>query len=161
MKKKNTGKRAGKSSVVKRNLSEYPSINPKVNTRVRQEFLDADYLDKLSDEELKFYNKFCAEYYNANFVRKDGPESEYCDEKNIHQNLKAKEVRKELTDDNNRRNNDMFGSRRAMGQLIYLDSTAMESVIESTQYPEVNYFEDSIADLSEPVKRSRKKKKAI
>lgn len=35
----------------KRNQSKYPGLDPKVNLRNRQELLECDYLDKLSDEE--------------------------------------------------------------------------------------------------------------
>ena len=120
--------------------------------------MDADYLHKLSDAELEFYDKFCKEYYNANFTKNES--EEFCDTTNLH-NAAKKSVRKEIYDDNNRRNNDMFGSRRAVGQLMYLDNSTMESVIESQQYADLNHFEDSLAELSEPEKKVRKRRKKI
>lgn len=141
--------------MVKPDLSNYRYCDRTKNTRVRQEFLDADYLHKLDKSELEFYNKFCKEYYNNNADRSesgDWSEDNFFDRKD-------ESVNKELNRDNNTRNNDIFGSRRAMGQLMYLDNSTMESVIESQQYTELNTFDESMADLSEPVKRKRRKKK--
>jgi hypothetical protein len=104
---------------------------------------------------LEFYNKFCKEYYNNNADR--GEDGDWSDE-NLF-NKKDDSVRKELNRDNNTRNSDIFGSRRAIGQLMYLDNTVLESVIESQQYTDANHFEDSIAELSEPKKKTRRKKK--
>jgi hypothetical protein len=35
----------------KRDSTKYPGLDPKVNLKIRQELLDFDYLDKLSEEE--------------------------------------------------------------------------------------------------------------
>ena len=68
-KKKNSENGNGKTRKTKQNLSDYRYCNKNKNTKVRQEFIDADYLHKLNKEELEFYNKFCKEYYNTNFSK--------------------------------------------------------------------------------------------
>lgn len=153
-KKKSSAKDSGKTKKVKPNLSEYRYCNKSKNSKVRQEFLDADYLHTLNKEELEFYNKFCKEYYNNNADKDES--GEWSDENFFDRKNDA--VRKELNRDNNTRNSDIFGSRRAIGQLMYLDNTVLESVIEAQQYTDANHFEDSIAELSEPEKKKRKKK---
>lgn len=153
-KKKNSGEEAGKTKKIKPNLSDYRYCNKSKNTKVRQEFIDADYLHTLNKEELEFYNKFCKEYYNNN-SEKD--ENGNWSDTNLF-DKKDDSIRKELNKSNNDRNNDMFGSRRAIGQLMYLDNTTLEAVIEAQQYAEVDRFEESMADLSEPKRRRRKKK---
>jgi hypothetical protein len=55
----------------KRNKVQYPALNPRFNPKIRHESIDADYLDKLSEEELAWYNKFMEEENNASF-KKDG-----------------------------------------------------------------------------------------
>lgn len=153
-KKKNSENGNGKTRKTKQNLSDYRYCNKNKNTKVRQEFIDADYLHKLNKEELEFYNKFCKEYYNTNFSKDENGEWSSTD--NL-MDISDKNVRKELYRDNNTRNSDIFGSRRAIGQLMYLDNTTLESVIESQQYTEANHFEESLAELSEPEKKKRKK----
>lgn len=153
-KKKNSENGSGKTKKTKQNLSDYRYCNKNKNTKVRQEFIDADYLHKLNKEELEFYNKFCKEYYNTNFSKDENGEWSSTD--NL-MDISDKNVRKELYRDNNTRNSDIFGSRRAIGQLMYLDNTTLESVIESQQYTEANHFEESLAELSEPEKKKRKK----
>lgn len=156
--KKSTVKKCGKERRVKADLSNYRGLNPKKNTRVRQEFLDADYLDKLAPEDLKYYDKFCTEYYNNSF---DRDESGEWSEENLFDIRNDDSLRKELNRDNNTRNSDAFGGLRAAKQLIYLDNTVMESVIESQQYADLNHFDESMADLSEPEKKPRRKKKKV
>lgn len=157
-KKKSSVKKCGKERKVKPDLSKYRGLDPKKNTRVRQEFLDADYLDKLSPEQLKYYDKFCTEYYNNSFERDETGE---WSEDNLFDIRNNDSLRKELNRDNNTRNSDAFGGLRAAKQLIYLENSVMESVIEAQQYSDLNHFDESMAELSEPEKKARRKRKKM
>lgn len=134
-----------------------------MNTRIRQEYLDADYLAKLSDSELEFLNQFYKEYYNANFdgakkveleeenwrVLKSGKVVKEATEytgKHLH-DVNDRKVRKELTDNNNHRNVDLYSSGKATGTLMFLDNNTLEEVIEAKQYAEVDSFGEAIVTL--------------
>lgn len=51
----------------RRSSSRYPALDPKLNLKTRAKLLDADYLDKLSDTELQWYNDFHNEFTHADF----------------------------------------------------------------------------------------------
>lgn len=84
-----------------RSQIKHPSLVKKYNSRVRQEFLDADYLHLLNPEELAFYAKFMEEENNASF-KNDGTDFN-----------KTKEERKKIYDRNNFRNRDQWGLTNA------------------------------------------------
>ena len=44
----------------------FHALNPYANPKVRREFIDVDYVDKLSDKEKEWLNKFMDEYNGAN-----------------------------------------------------------------------------------------------
>lgn len=55
----------------KRSKEKHPYLEKRLNSRVRQEYIDYDYVDNLSEEEKEFLNKFTGEYYGGSF-NKDG-----------------------------------------------------------------------------------------
>lgn len=96
---------------------KHASLKPKYNSRIRQEFLDADYIDQLDDTikncklpngemvtELHYLSLFMEEWNNASV----GKQSEA--EKNVFHRT-AEEV-KDCTDRNNKRNGDLYGRLR-------------------------------------------------
>lgn len=89
----------------------FESLDRRQNTKVRWEHLDADYLHKLSPEELKFYAQFIDEYVggsiskNKRGIPKPG---------HLHS---TKELAKSCMDANNYRNNDLFSVGKANGFL--------------------------------------------
>lgn len=94
------------------------SLDRNYNTRVRWEALDADYLDKLSPEELKWYAQFTDEYVGGAISKnKDGTPKKG----HIH---KTKELAKSCYDSNNRRNNDLFSIAKATNRVMSLNSTS-------------------------------------
>lgn len=107
----------------RRDLSDYPSLDPTYTTKIRREYKDYDYLDQLSPEELEWFDKFNAEYYDGSIIDEPG--------ENVHpthENMevydtpakKGKEycpLRRELMKKNNLQNNDVYGISRAGGLL--------------------------------------------
>lgn len=98
----------------KRELAEYPALDPSLNLKTRTELLDYDYLHKLNAEELKWLNKFTEEYVNAS-INTVNPR------KNLH---KSKALKKDCYDRNNARNRDVLTRQKAFNKTFYLDDIA-------------------------------------
>ncbi len=81
----------------RRNQQKYPGLNPRLTTRIRQEFHDFDYIEKLSDNDKSFLNKFIEEELNTKF-KNDGTDFN-----------QTKEDRKKIYDRNNHANRDVLG----------------------------------------------------
>lgn len=79
--------------------------------RSRTELLDYDYLDKLTDKEKKFLNKFTEEYVNASIDTSKKW-------RNLH---KKKAAVRDCYNRNNARNRDILTRQKAMGKHIYLE----------------------------------------
>lgn len=95
----------------RRNKAQYPALHPELNLRSRTELLDYDYLDKLTDKEKSFLNKFTEEYVNASVdVKKKW--------RNLH---KTKEAIRDCFNRNNARNRDILTQQKAMGKHTYLE----------------------------------------
>lgn len=91
------------------------SLDRNYNTRVRWEALDADYLSKLSAEELKWYAQFTDEYVGGSITKnKDGTPKKG----HIHN---TPELAKSCYDANNRRNNDLLSVAKATNRISSLD----------------------------------------
>lgn len=91
------------------------SVLPQHNTKVRREFLDADYLKDISKEDLLWYAQFIDESVGGSV------------EKTKAGKVKAgylhdtKELAKKCYDANNRQNRDIYGVSRANGFLRSID----------------------------------------
>ncbi len=81
----------------KRSKAKNPALVPGLNSRVRQEYLDYDYLDQLSPDELAWLNKFTEESNNASF-KNDGTDL-----------ITDPVTRKAIYDNNNARNRCLYG----------------------------------------------------
>lgn len=75
------------------------------NSKIRQEYIDYDYLDKLSDKEKAFLNAFTEEEIGANFNHKG---------KKL---TKSKKKKREVYGKNNARNRCAYSKSRALNQL--------------------------------------------
>jgi hypothetical protein len=95
----------------KRSLAKYPALDPSLNLKSRTDLLDYDYLTKLSDDELKWLNKFTEEYVNASFDTAR-PRN------NLH---RTKAGRKDCYDRNNSRNRDVLTRQKAQNKTVYLE----------------------------------------
>jgi len=86
---------------------KYPGLNKNLFSKIKQEYFDIDYTDKLDTKELKeFMSKFNEEYLGAN-LNGNG--------KRLH---KTKKLRKDCFDMNNARNRDVYSVSRATGRLF-------------------------------------------
>lgn len=117
--KKHRQKRKDKKTETKtrREQIEHASLKPSYNSRIRQEYIDQDYTDKLDDTvkncklpngemvtELEYLSLFMEEWNNGSV----GAQAD-AEQNNFHRT--AEEV-KECTDRNNHRNADLYGILR-------------------------------------------------
>lgn len=113
-KNKKNKKEQKKFFKLKRNV-RFDSLLPSKAPKVRKELLDADYLDKLSPDELKWYAQFTDEWTaGAVHKTKDGRvRAGY-----LHN---TQELAKSVYDANNKRNNDVLGVSKANNLLRHID----------------------------------------
>jgi len=89
----------------RRGNAKYPGLDKKYNLKIRQELIDQDYIDKLTDEEKDWLSRFNEEYVSANFQHKG---------KKLH---KTKKQKRERYQANNKRNVDIFAVSKANEML--------------------------------------------
>lgn len=126
-----------KKKKTKRSQSAYPNLEPRLNSRVRQELIDCDYLDKLTPDELEWLNKFNGEYINASFNR-DGTDIDNSDA-----------GRKASYDRNNARNRDLFGlikSRVATTKIVNYDESLPLVELEQSRHAPSDNMENAYLD---------------
>jgi hypothetical protein len=121
----------------KRSKAKYPNLEPRLNSRVRQELIEVDYLHKLNEDELEWLNKFNGEYVNASFNR-DGSDIDSSDA-----------GRKASYDRNNARNRDLYGlikSRVALTKLVNYDESLPLVELEQSKYTSPDSVETAYLD---------------
>jgi hypothetical protein len=89
----------------KRSRTKYPGLVKEVNPRTRWEYLDQDYVDKLSDKEKEFLSNFNEEWLSGNFNHPG---------RKLH---RTKKSRRECYGRNNARNRDLFTINRTRGWI--------------------------------------------
>lgn len=105
---------------------KHPGLKKHYNLKSRQDALENDYIDKLSESEKDWLNSFNEEYVNANF--KHGG-------KILHN---TKMLKKTCFDANNARNRDVYNRAKSSGKLDSIelfhdrDKTKEEHEIEAT-----------------------------
>jgi hypothetical protein len=90
----------------KNQLKKRYGISGRTQKKIRRDLFDQDYIDKLSNKELDFLDKFNREFNQADFKSAPG--------KPLH---KTKAERKICTDRNNARNRCMYSRAKARDQL--------------------------------------------
>lgn len=114
----------------KRSKVKHPSLNPGYNLLTRKEYLDYDYLNELSEEELEFLAKFTSEWLNANFSKDD--------DENI---LQGKEIKKEVYNRNNARNRCVYSRAKAQNKVDDSDDIRTKSTTNIEDYL-IDYIDD-------------------
>lgn len=123
----------------KRSQVKYPSLEKHYNSRVRQEYLDYDYVNELSEEEKQFLEDFNKEYYNASVGKQ-------VDEGKNNRFTKGKDAVKAAQDANNARNACLYGRAKAHGTMSKYDVKAVQEFIEDKRVPSTNNIEDALID---------------
>lgn len=95
----------------KRARTKYPALKPELNLKTRYELIDYDYINKLSEEDKKWLNKFTEEYVNASLNAENLTE-------NFHNTT---ELKKDCYRRNNARNRDILTRAKAAGNYISTD----------------------------------------
>lgn len=100
-----------------RNKTKYPGLMLNKNSKIKQEYMDQDYINELSDKEKQFLSDFNEEYYGANLNFKDLKKNRF---------HRTKKDKKACTDRNNARNRCIYGIQRAQGRLLPIIENAFE-----------------------------------
>lgn len=137
-----------KKSKIPRHREKYPTFNVKRQVSNRRELLEADYIDKLSDKEKDWLNRFNEEFVIANFNHKgkliDG----------------SKKARKKSYDANNARNRCQYTKAKVTGLLNNAPTEAyLKSYIDKNVGDVYETIEDAIVDAIDKSKKLRKKLK--
>lgn len=96
-----------KGSKTSRQNKAEAGLNPHLFSKIKQEYHDIDYVDKLSDEDKKFLSTFMQEWLGA---RLNHPNEK------LHS---SKKDRKRVFDMNNARQRDIYSIAKATGKLHY------------------------------------------
>jgi len=113
----------------------------KKSTRlIRQEYMDYDYVDKLSKEEKQWLADFTAEYYNASVGRQG-------DEGKDNRFAKSKEEVKDSQHRNNLVNNDTYSKKRAHNDLIFSNNEGVIDPQIRNKWAKQHSYEDAIVKI--------------
>lgn len=108
----------------KRAKVKYSALDPTVNLKTRYELIsDYDYIDKLSEKEKAWLNKFTKEYVNADLDTKKKT-------KNLH---RSDRLRKDCYDRNNARNRCVWTKCKASGKFSSIDDVSTK-IVENENY---------------------------
>lgn len=146
----------------------HASIKKKYNSRIRQEYIDADYIDQLDDTkknckmpdgtpctEKEWYSNFMKEWNNAGIVKGSVKDKSNRKAKKNKFHRTAKEA-KECTDRNNARNRDIYSIAKAQNMIHKNDYETLQNWIDETQSCTNNNTEDSLIELLDKTKKLRK-----
>ena len=140
----------------RRSKIKHASLVPRFNSRIRQEYVDIDYIDELDDTEknielpngemvteLEYMSRFMDEWNNAGV----GPQSD--PERNAFH--RTKEDVKSCTDRNNKRNNDLQGQMKAQGKMMKQDYSQITNLLEDQDRTNLNETEDTLIEILDEI----------
>ncbi len=119
----------------RRNSEQYPGLKYNLFSKIKQEYHDYDYLDKLSPEEKEWLSQFTEEYLGANLKPN---KKHYKRKKNIH----PAKYNKEIFGANNSRNRDIHSISKVTGKLDF-------DIVETEDY---EVTEDDMIDYIDAIK---------
>lgn len=90
----------------KRRATKYAGMYKQLHPRSRRDYIDADYVSTLSNEDKAFYSKFIDEYYGATLA---SAKKKWRWKNDFH---KTPKERKTCTDRNNAQNRDIFAIKK-------------------------------------------------
>lgn len=129
----------------KRKGSSLKVLEKNATKLIRQEYMDYDYVDKLSSEEKQWLADFTDEYYNASVGKQS-------DEGKNNRFMKSKKEIKDCTDRNNWKNNDVYGKKRAKRELVGGDYNSISDFLDIRADKTINTTENAIVDILDKVK---------
>jgi hypothetical protein len=125
----------------KRSKTKYPALKPELNLKTRYELIDYDYLNKLSEEEKEWLNKFTEENINASL-----------NTQNIEENFhNTDELKKDCYRRNNARNRDVLTRAKASGNHVSTDELLINKKNLKITYEKelLDKIGDSLSELEE------------
>jgi len=141
-----------KEKNTRRSKIKHASLEPRFNSRIRQEYIDIDYADQLDDTEAnielpngemvtekEYMSRFMAEWNNASVGKQSKAE-----ENSFH---RTSEEVKDCTDRNNKRNNDLYGQMKAQGKMIKQDYYQVVALLDDMESLNHNETEDILIDI--------------
>lgn len=113
----------------RRSKTKYPALDPALNLKSRYDEIKdvSEYINKLTDSEKDWMNRFMDEYTNANLNHKG---------KKLHRKAHHK---KAIYKSNNARNKCILTRAKASGEIKYLDDLNKDERLE-------DIFEDQLID---------------
>jgi hypothetical protein len=140
--------------------SKHASLTKKNNSRIRQEYIDLDYVNELDDTvsncelpngdmvtEKEYMSLFMKEWNNAGVGKQE-------DAKDNVFHRTAKEV-KDCTDRNNSRNRCTYSQFKAMGRVIHGENAVLHELNENSKMQASNSTEDALIDIIDGLNESR------
>ena len=152
----------------KRKNMPHASLIKRVNSRIRQEYLDMDYLDKLDDTvknceypdgtpctELEYMSSFMSEWNNASIASGSVKDKtgEKAKENKFH---RTPEEAKTCTDRNNARNRCMLSNAKAQNMVHKEDYAIIVNWLEEKEPISNNYVEEAMVRTLDEVEKLRK-----
>lgn len=139
----------------KRQRERYPALVQGLNLKIRQEVMDQDYINKLSDEEKDWLNRFNEEYVNTNF---NHPGDRVHPKKYKTKKVKATGRRRKIDvykqeseKRNNKRNNDSFSVTKRNGMLKGENRITRPNIpLDATEDAIITYIDEKNKIENEP-----------
>jgi len=125
----------------RRSKTKFPALKPELNLKTRYELIDYDYINKLSQSEKEWLNKFTEEYVNASL-----------NTENLEQNLhNTDQLKKDCYRRNNARNRDILTRAKASGNHISTDELLVnkKSIRLNMEENLLEKLDDGIGNLEE------------
>jgi len=136
----------------RRSKIKHASLEPRYNSRIRQEYIDIDYVDELDDTkrnvklpngemvtEREYMSRFMDEWNNAGVGPQHDPKRN-----GLHRTV---EEIKDCTDRNNKRNNDLQGQMKAQGKMLNHDYYSITNLLEDQDRTNLNEHEDTLIEI--------------
>lgn len=148
-----------KSKKNRRSLDKNASLKKAYNTRIRQEYIDLDYLDKLDDTKknckLPDGTKVTELEYMAIFMKEwnSGGVGKQKEAKKNRIHRTAKEV-KSCTDRTNQRNRDQYGQAKAQNLVHKIEDDKIRDYIERNEVISTNYVENALVEYLDSSKKT-------
>lgn len=122
--------------IKKRDKTKTPGLEKNLFSKIKQEYFDIDYIEKLSESEKLWLSQFMEEYLGAN-VSKDRMQRVYGKDVLHKEDVK----RKNCFNMNNARNRDVYSVSRVTGKITFA-----EDVVEKPQLDRYE-MEDELIDF--------------